>query len=331
MYAKSNYPRGCGGRISNRSSPKGGDAGKGYGPVYDEAGSCLKVFIGGLGHDVTEESFRAFFEQVRRRASDSLAPDAGPHPCSTSSPLRCRHSSHAALSPLPITPPRPQFGTLTDSVIMHDFVTRRPRGFGFVAYSKRSSVDKLLEQQYYELNGRRIEVKLAVPRERLAQQEVDGYGKPAAKTTRTGGKPGGLKGRMGEYMDGQYGNTDGQYYVYSMEHEAGNGSVVVPVYSFDSYPPEPAMSPISPMGPNAYVPPTGIPVQFGMMPPPMAMAPAAPTGKGMLGPQHAAPFVPMCMQMGYGPPPGYGAPQMYHMPYMMAPNGTMPHGLAPAA
>lgn len=210
---------------------------------------------------------------------------------------------------------------------MHDFVTRRPRGFGFVAYSKRSSVDKLLEQQYYELNGRRIEVKLAVPRERLAQQEADGYAKPAGKP-RTGAKAGGLKGRAAEYTDGQYGGTDG-YYVYNMEQEPGNG-VVVPVYSFDSYMPEPAMSPISPMGPNAYIPPTGIPVQLGMMPPPMAMAPAAPTGKGMLGPAHASQFVPMCMPMGYAPPPGFGAPPMYQMPYMVAHGGMLHNGLAPA-
>jgi hypothetical protein len=93
MYAKSNYPRGgFGGRAATRSGQKAGDEHKGYGPVYDEAGSCLKVFIGGLGHDVTEESFRAFFEQARSQA-----------------PSRASSLLAAAAAPLtpPLTPPLP--------------------------------------------------------------------------------------------------------------------------------------------------------------------------------------------------------------------------------
>ena len=58
MYAKSNWPRGAGGARPKEALPE-------HGPVYDAAGSCLKVFIGGLGHDVSEEAFRGFFEQVR--------------------------------------------------------------------------------------------------------------------------------------------------------------------------------------------------------------------------------------------------------------------------
>jgi hypothetical protein len=75
MYAKSNYARGgFGGRSANRSGQKSGDEHKACGPsLYDEAGSCLKVFIGGLGHDVTEESFRAFFEQARSHALSRAA------------------------------------------------------------------------------------------------------------------------------------------------------------------------------------------------------------------------------------------------------------------
>jgi hypothetical protein len=177
---------------------------------------------------------------------------------------------------------------------MHNFVTRQPRGFGFVAYSKRSSVDKLLEQQYYVLNGRRIEVKLAVPRERLAQQEAEEYTMPSKP--RAGATASSIEDRPAEYNDGYAGmaGTDG-HYMYSMEQEPGN--VVIPVYSYSA---EQVMSPI---GPNAY--PTGIPVQLGIMPPPMAPAVAA-TGQTMLGPAHASPF--MCA-VGY--PPGFGAPPMY--------------------
>jgi RNA recognition motif-containing protein len=158
---------------------------------------------------------------------------------------------------------------------MHDFVTRRPRGFGFVAYSKRSSVDKLLEQQYYELNGRRIEVKLAVPRERLALQEAET--KPPKP--RAGAKAGGFKARPVEYNDGyggMAGMADGYYY-----QEPGH-NVVMPMYSFS---PEPMLSP---MGPSAFT--TGIPVQLGMLPPQMAMAPAMAAGKSFIAMGYPSPY-----------------------------------------
>ena len=37
-----------------------------------------------------------------------------------------------------------QFGTLEDSVILHDRRTHKPRGFGFVTYSDIESVTKVL-------------------------------------------------------------------------------------------------------------------------------------------------------------------------------------------
>lgn len=80
------------------------------------------MFVGGLSHDVSEASFKHFFEQ---------------------------------------------FGELTDTVIMYDFVTRRPRGFGFVTFSERASVDKLLANKFYVLQGCRVEVKEAVPKEKM--------------------------------------------------------------------------------------------------------------------------------------------------------------------
>ncbi|CAN4106682.1 unnamed protein product [Withania somnifera] len=59
-----------------------------------------------------------------------------------------------------------QFGTITDVVVMYDHITQRPRGFGFITYDSEEAVDKvLLYRSFHELNGKRVEVKHAVPKE----------------------------------------------------------------------------------------------------------------------------------------------------------------------
>ncbi|CAN4089980.1 unnamed protein product [Withania somnifera] len=58
-----------------------------------------------------------------------------------------------------------QFGTITDIVVMCDHVTQRPRGFGFITYDSEEAVDKVLYKTFHELNGKKVEVKPAVPRE----------------------------------------------------------------------------------------------------------------------------------------------------------------------
>ncbi|KAJ0576438.1 putative RNA recognition motif domain, nucleotide-binding alpha-beta plait domain superfamily [Helianthus annuus] len=56
------------------------------------------------------------------------------------------------------------YGELTDSVIMMDKITGRPRGFGFVTFANASDADKVLEQDHV-IDGRPVEVKRTVPRE----------------------------------------------------------------------------------------------------------------------------------------------------------------------
>ncbi|XP_076953374.1 heterogeneous nuclear ribonucleoprotein 1-like [Bidens hawaiensis] len=56
------------------------------------------------------------------------------------------------------------YGEITDSVIMMDKVTGRPRGFGFVTFANSADADKVLEQDHV-IDGRPVEVKRTVPRE----------------------------------------------------------------------------------------------------------------------------------------------------------------------
>ncbi|EOA13412.1 hypothetical protein CARUB_v10026451mg [Capsella rubella] len=58
-----------------------------------------------------------------------------------------------------------QFGMITDVVVMYDHRTQRPRGFGFISYDSEEAVDKVLQKTFHELNGKMVEVKLAVPKE----------------------------------------------------------------------------------------------------------------------------------------------------------------------
>nr|XP_043617952.1 heterogeneous nuclear ribonucleoproteins A2/B1-like [Erigeron canadensis] len=57
-----------------------------------------------------------------------------------------------------------KYGELTDSVIMMDKITGRPRGFGFVTFANSADADKVLEQDHV-IDGRPVEVKRTVPRE----------------------------------------------------------------------------------------------------------------------------------------------------------------------
>ncbi|KAF2576587.1 hypothetical protein F2Q70_00002328 [Brassica cretica] len=58
-----------------------------------------------------------------------------------------------------------QFGTITDVVVMYDHRTQRPRGFGFISFESEEAVDRVLQRTFHELNGKMVEVKLAVPKE----------------------------------------------------------------------------------------------------------------------------------------------------------------------
>lgn len=57
-----------------------------------------------------------------------------------------------------------KFGDINEVMVMKDPTTRRSRGFGFVTFSDPSSVDKVLALATHELDGKKIDPKVAFPR-----------------------------------------------------------------------------------------------------------------------------------------------------------------------
>lgn len=58
-----------------------------------------------------------------------------------------------------------KFGRITDVVVMHDNTTHRPRGFGFITFDSEEAVEKVVQNNFHQLNGKLVEVKRAIPKE----------------------------------------------------------------------------------------------------------------------------------------------------------------------
>ncbi|KAF7833201.1 heterogeneous nuclear ribonucleoprotein 1-like [Senna tora] len=63
-----------------------------------------------------------------------------------------------------------KYGEITDSVIMKDRHTGRPRGFGFITYADPSVVDQVIQEDHV-INGKQVEIKRTIPKG--AAQEND--------------------------------------------------------------------------------------------------------------------------------------------------------------
>lgn len=57
-----------------------------------------------------------------------------------------------------------KFGDIAEVMVMKDPTTRRSRGFGFVTFSDPNAVDKVLANGTHELDGKKIDPKVAFPR-----------------------------------------------------------------------------------------------------------------------------------------------------------------------
>ncbi|CAA2971953.1 heterogeneous nuclear ribonucleo 1-like [Olea europaea subsp. europaea] len=56
-----------------------------------------------------------------------------------------------------------KYGAITDSVIMKDRQTGRPRGFGFITYADPSVVDTVIAETHV-INGKQVEIKRTIPK-----------------------------------------------------------------------------------------------------------------------------------------------------------------------
>ncbi|KAJ0869272.1 putative RNA recognition motif domain, nucleotide-binding alpha-beta plait domain superfamily [Helianthus annuus] len=56
-----------------------------------------------------------------------------------------------------------KYGEITDSVIMKDRLTGRPRGFGFITYADPSVVDTVIAETHV-ISGKQVEIKRTIPK-----------------------------------------------------------------------------------------------------------------------------------------------------------------------
>ncbi|KAG8377449.1 hypothetical protein BUALT_Bualt08G0034000 [Buddleja alternifolia] len=61
-----------------------------------------------------------------------------------------------------------KFGSISDVVVMHDNMTHRPRGFGFITFDSEDSVEEVMQKNFHELTGKLVEVKRAVPKDGIS-------------------------------------------------------------------------------------------------------------------------------------------------------------------
>eukprot|EP00041_Stephanoeca_diplocostata_P018141 m.378327 g.378327 ORF g.378327 m.378327 type:complete len:473 (+) comp20929_c0_seq5:423-1841(+) len=62
------------------------------------------------------------------------------------------------------------FGTVQDVVLMYDRDTKRPRGFGFVTFTSDQPIGALCALQFADINGKRVEIKVAEPKPARASE-----------------------------------------------------------------------------------------------------------------------------------------------------------------
>uniref|UniRef100_A0A0A9G9M0 RRM domain-containing protein n=1 Tax=Arundo donax TaxID=35708 RepID=A0A0A9G9M0_ARUDO len=68
------------------------------------------------------------------------------------------------------------FGTVTDAVVIYDSLTSRSRGFGFVTFDSEEAVSKVMQQSFHNLNGTKVEAKIAIPKDEQYYRNGRGRG-----------------------------------------------------------------------------------------------------------------------------------------------------------
>jgi len=82
-----------------------------------------------------------------------------------------------------------QFGTVTETNLMVDRMTNRPRGFGFVTMSSDEEAQKAIDGLHgKDFDGRALTVNIARPREERAPGGGGGGGRGPRREFRGGGR-----------------------------------------------------------------------------------------------------------------------------------------------
>ena len=58
-----------------------------------------------------------------------------------------------------------QFGPVVEAMVMRDPATKHSRGFGFVTFAQPESVEKVSQAGVHSLDGKKIDPKVAFPKE----------------------------------------------------------------------------------------------------------------------------------------------------------------------
>lgn len=118
------------------------------------------------------------------------------------------------------------FGSVEKVEIIADKDSGKKRGFGFVHFANHDSADKAAVVKFHSINGHRVEVKKAVPREEIQQgssgKSFRGRGRGAGGSMN--GYSGGREGGYGGYEG--YGGASqgyGSYGGYGEQGGYGNG------------------------------------------------------------------------------------------------------------
>lgn len=125
---------GVGGGVASHQAVGGGGGGGNQAEVPNDPG---KMFIGGLSWQTSPESLRDYFSKFGEITEVMVMKD----------PTTRRSSSTA-------------MGLADSSAPLYS----RPRGFGFITFGDPASVDKVLAHGTHELDGKKIDPKVAFPR-----------------------------------------------------------------------------------------------------------------------------------------------------------------------
>ena len=105
-----------------------------------------------------------------------------------------------------------QAGELKDVTLVVDRDTRRPKGFGFVEYTNQADAEKAIQMfNDQELDGRRLNVSMARPREERSSGGGGGYGGGYGGGGSRGGYGGGGRGGGRGGRGGGRGGNGGRY------------------------------------------------------------------------------------------------------------------------